>query len=1069
MSDTPDIYAQPPAHPAAQGSGDSLDIYAPPQHKKQQAPQQASSGGGGSMFGTPGAGAHSQQATTLDATATKHSLLQEVFGTMGMFQSIGDAMTEGRLSGKGEFSKIPELMRTDPAVAMDKYGLNSKEFLQYVVAHTPPSDYEHKWAQWNLANPRGSGWETFFENFLPGMNVGGGPVGKLGEKLHGWLSSFEKGRQFLNVFSPLRNIAKVAGDTGKHAIQRMMTHNKIGDDVAMREVDRIYGGLGVEENQDVVRRFQGGKYVPKAEGEPMLGDGLPRLPRTPGKEIPVGDPMEEDAWNNPNYVFVPGPGKVKSLNGLDARAHALNDLMRRTTATRVAEGTLPKSSVYNQQRFYYMRGAYKDPRLNEDEFDFIESLRKGDKGASGGAFKLPENYKKTFTNIDEALASGLLRPDFSAPDQLYKYLSRSNQNLSTNADLWNLPGTLIRHPDQEMFNRNPLHAEAVPDIHEVRGGKAFQPEAAASGRMLEPGKAMRPPGSALAVKNTLPHKADLPANPEEDIYRAFYEQRPGLKNFDEEAPPGWVRAEKAFPGTNLLPAMRGAWLKREFADWLAKSGGSMLTGRPVKLFNSEGLAEWVERYNSFSRQAIVANPMYHLLWNIAWNGSTAMEAGPIGLVGNTARALLGALKATPKFAGGDYIRNLALKIGDSGVYQRFMGSTRQWNEDVMDAMRDAATAEFGATHSIFGGKAADLLTQPLWSKDLSFAGKMDQLFTKATDWNKRAVFGPHGEQVFATRLYRRLRDRGYDDGTAAEMTREALGNYQNVDPNNPMAQLIFFYPWLKSNTAFWTKAFLTKPAYSAAPLEGIRRNNQIAGDPNMAGVYPTPDYTIYRRDANGESQYLTPPIPQRTAAGIINAIGTGDPREMLFEGANIAASHANPVVGEGIRALNTLAEQKRGGIDPSVGSNYDVMFDTDAPTGEKLAEISRDFASHIVPMPLFSYAVQDALRTGWSPKKIGDEIVQSAGLGFPHNRATLAESKQINKARNIFEKTVYSTNNLLYPKTGKPTITKQQAAARIARAYALYAKRRDAVMQAGQKPQTPPTGGGSMFGPTPKP
>lgn len=1035
MADTPDLLApQPAPTPAPSGATGTPDLLAPQRKAK---PQQA-------QTPTPASPNFYSQGAAATKTPPHHSFLEELGGVEDLPFEAGDAMVEGRLSGHGEFSMLHKIFQTDPATADDLFGNNAKPFLQYVVQHAPNTDEGRK-AQELLKNPLKAGIETFIlEMVNPFNTITGKGLSAGGGLLHGFLSQSERGRQFLNLFSPFRNIAKVAGDKGKAALGAIINGVRFADDAAMHETQRVFGGLTEHEARDVVRRMQHGKVVPGGYGAPQLQSGVQRLPGEGSGEA--------EAMHNPNRVFVPGPGRIHpqiaQAKNLDLRAKQLNELLRSTTQKRVAEGTLPKSSVFNQQGYFPMRGAYRDPNLNQDEFDFIESLRGGNRGA--GTYTLPPNYQKTFFDIDQAEQSGLLRDDASMANQLYRHLSRSNQNLAANRGIANLPESLIRRPDQTSVAQQ-ASARLIPDLVETRGGKTLP------GQFTQP--ALRPPEAPnfKLVGTQLANKEHLPANPEEDIYRAFYEQRPGLKTGAEKPPEGWVRAEEVFPGTRLLPALQGAWLKREFAEWLRDHGGSQLTGQPIKLFGSEGFAQWVDRYNTAMRQAVIANPAYHLLWNIAWNGSAAMGSSPVFLVGNTARAVLGTLKSMPGI--GKPLQALASKIGDNAIYSRFMGSTQQWNEDVMDAIRAGATAEFGATHSVLGGHAADLFTKP-WS-DLSFAGKIDKFFTSATDWNKRAVFGPNGEQAFATRLFTRLTKRGYDKSDAAIMTREALGNYQNVDPQNILSQLFFFYPWLKGNTAFWTKAFLTNPAYTVGPLEGIRRHNQLANDPNFTGRYPTPDLTIYQgQNKEGQGQYLTPPLPQRTAAQLVNSAATGDPFEMAFTASNIAGSHANPVVGNAISALATVMAQRKEGLDPATGSNYDIVFNKDAPRAEQFKEIGGFLVSHDIPVPLVQYAIQDAVRQGWSPQKLKDEIVQSAGLGFPHNRPSQQQSKQINAAYRRFEMVVHNTQK----QATNGAITGAQAQARIQRAFDLYKKRRNALINPGQQPAS---SSGNFYGGTP--
>ncbi len=906
----------------------------------------------------------------LDPTAKPspilHSGLQQLFGVTEYPFVAGNLMTEGRLSGKGELSKLGQMFAADPATTAARYGLNAPHVLRYVAAHAAPGSIEQRWASFNLQHPWETGAETFAGEFLNPANWAlGDGAARLGGLVHDALSATEGGRSFLHLASPYRGIAKVAGDAGKNVLRSTVAAAQHVDELAMEQTRAILDGLTHREQIDVVRRMQGARLVgPAAPGAQSALEAPARL-AIGGESAPFEATTQEP-------TFQAGPGRVKSAKNLDLRAKQLNETLRASTRRQVEEGILPASAVYNEARYFPMRGAYKNPALNADEADFIESLR----GGSPSMTKLDPILHKHFENIDEALASGMLRDDFSPAEQLYRHLSRRNQNVAVNRGFEGLPETLLRHPDEAVAG-GARDARVVPDIKQTRGGAAL-------GR--DTGTKLRPPAGRFVLKSSaIATRPLLPASPEEDIYRGFFRRHPEGVAGDERPPDGWVRADEVLPGANLLPALRGAWLKSEFAAWLRQHGGTMLSGQPLKLFGSPQLAEWVAHYNSAFRQAIVANPAYHLLWNIAWNGSAAMGHSMGDLVMNTGRALLGAARST--VPGLD---DAIARLGEKGALGAFARGNDAWHTAVQEAIQAGATAEMGATRAAWGGSAADLFTRP-WG-DLPFAQKMDKFFTQASDWNKRAVFGRLGEQAFATRLYGRLL-QDHPPERAAEMTREALGNYQNVDPNSLLSQMFFFWPWLKSNSAFWTKQFLTNPAYTDAPLQAIRRYNELAGDPNYArGPYPTTDFSIYRgTDPQGSAQYVTPPLPQRTAGGMLDALATGRPSEALYEAQKLVRSHATPLVGNVLDAVATQASP----ADPAIKSG--VAFDTIAPPAAQLAQIGEYLLGHDVPIPLAQYIVQDALRRGMTGPQLASELQTAGGVGYVWQN--LSEGQRIGAAR----------------------------------------------------------------------
>jgi hypothetical protein len=282
------------------------------------------------------------------------------------------------------------------------------------------------------------------------------------------------------------------------------------------------------------------------------------------------------------------------------------------------------------------------------------------------------------------------------------------------------------------------------------------------------------------------------------------------------------------------------------------------------------------------------------------------------------------------------------------------------------------------------------------------------------DWNTRKTFGPTGEQGYAVSLYQRLK-KLYPHASGEEvgnMVRDSLGAYQNVDPNNPYSRMFFFYPWLKGNTLNWMRNFLTRPAYSLAPLESIRRYNQQAGDPNFSGKSPTKDFEQYAGMKNGQANYFTYPLPQRVAGDIVNSIGSGDPSNMQAEGENILRAHATPVIGNIIDAIGT----KSGAAgSPAMPANYDKIFDKNAPVKDKWKQIAGYLGTHDLPIPLIGYAVQDAVRRGYSPEQFVTTLKQAAGMGYPSQKLSQQQTIMASRFRKAYDRAYYQARDSANP------------------------------------------------------
>lgn len=1027
------------------------------------------------MIGVPGKlfGQHPGKIPGVSAIPNdnSHSIMDEFF-------SLPDYLTVDVLNA-AEMGKLKDWSNLSFAQATDKYGFDSKDFLTWVVhsGRYGKKDWAYQHAQYILAHPKAGAAEAFLWEFVnPGQIVMGGGIGKVGEAFYDYLRLSEKGRLFLNIFSPFRGVAK-ASEKAKWALMAMVNSTRHADESAWWDVYNIFNGLNRDEQIDVVRRMQHGKTIPPGYDQERLPNAQQHLPGEGAGPEGMHEMQPEVGTLERGGTFVAGEGKIHpkiaQSKHLDDRARKLQQVLRKLTKDKKDNGLISDGQIFDDERYFPMYGAYNDPAYEPD--DFIQGLR----NLQGGApYQIPPIRPKHFLDIDEALKSGQIRKEWTPAQQLLKHTSRGRQNLVAETFLRDHPGfeDVIRRPGE---GDNDIHPSAYAEKPEAevrvehrRANPALSAEPPAN-RMLRPGA--KEPGTALAVpdrnlRNLHDQLAQKNPGQYEDLGWAFKRASAEEKTMftRDTLPKGWVYAEDALPGVKLVPALKGSIVRAEFGDWLREHGGSMMTGDPVyfifKNMMGQHAADWLNKYNTSYRAAIIANPAYHLLWNIVWNGSAAMGRSPADLVANTGRALAGIAKST--IPG---LEEYALQYGEKALGTRFVEAANEYAQAAREAIMTGSTAEWGRPRSALGTlNSIDLFTQP-WGA-LKFSQKMDKLLSSAQEWNRRAVFGPNGEQAFAVRLYGRLRDnlvkKGWNlpdaRGRAAELTREALGNYQNVDPNDPWSQLFFFYPWLKSNTTFWMKQFLTNPSYTAGPLLGIRRNNQLANDPNFdQGRFSTPDFNAYMgKNKEGQDQYLTPALPQRLPSAIISAGwkalpqtvgGQGDLLAPVREGQQIAESHANPAASFGTGLITTSLEQMKADVDPHVGSNYDIMFEKDAPLHEQLTDMMKWGVSHAIPLPFIQFTVEDMIREGVPatqiPGRLKENMLQIIGGGYTHARESQRVGRGLARAHSIMEKNIKKQQ----ANFDKHKITADQLSSRINRFYDVYKHKRDQILQ-GENP-----------------
>lgn len=176
------------------------------------------------------------------------------------------------------------------------------------------------------------------------------------------------------------------------------------------------------------------------------------------------------------------------------------------------------------------------------------------------------------------------------------------------------------------------------------------------------------------------------------------------------------------------------------------------------------------------------------------------------------------------------------------------------------------------------------------------------------------------EQGYAIDLFDRLTRNGMSDGEAALQIRNALGRYDNISPLEAkmnLNRMFYFYPWMKTVVAYWTKKGLIDPKWWDAPVAAIRTNNEQQGYDDPSHPFTA---TLGMRGP-GEWRRYTIPIPQRVLSHVADVarapydLARGDFGNLgtdLKAPFSYVAGHFNPFIqlGKDAAALASQGEQR---------------------------------------------------------------------------------------------------------------------------------------------------------------
>lgn len=473
------------------------------------------------------------------------------------------------------------------------------------------------------------------------------------------------------------------------------------------------------------------------------------------------------------------------------------------------------------------------------------------------------------------------------------------------------------------------------------------------------------------------------------------------------------------------PSLKGAYISDTLVKHLVKNSTRLFEDELIKNPTTAkekaiaGAMKVWSGYNNATRTAIISNPLIHPLWNLS-NNSRGAGLPPM----ETAMLVT---------------RSVFNTLGGGKLLDKFLPRSQEYQQYLQEAIKEGALAEMrvGSTET----------TRRLASRweDLNTTGKVAKLFDKANAWNNRLTFGKEGEEAFSTAVYRHLTKMGVPKSEAAGQVREALGNYQNVSKSGAdgvMSQVSFFWPWLKGNTTFWARSLVTHPSITYAPADAARMNNQIVNDPEEKKRRAN-DFEFKIKNKDGSFGSFTPMLPARRTVDILNAVTSGDPNQMIREGAKIASGVAVPVLGAAIDAYGTY---KAPAADPRMPQNYQTIYNKSETDDTKWKQVAA-YAAGKAPIPVFGYAARDAIRQGGvKPQDIPGIVGGTAIGGYSREDADPKAQRQTARAEKALSSQMFRAKQIKDP---------ERKAAAEQRAHNTYNKRVQKFLPGGAKTAKP--------------
>jgi hypothetical protein len=477
----------------------------------------------------------------------------------------------------------------------------------------------------------------------------------------------------------------------------------------------------------------------------------------------------------------------------------------------------------------------------------------------------------------------------------------------------------------------------------------------------------------------------------------------------------WEQIIQKFPELKYIdaPVLRTSLISPSLAKFLSERSTLLFDGSAnylpeTNLRNrviNNMLKSW-DNLSEYNRRAIIANPIIHPAFNLAINAAAA------GVPVWDVAALVG--------------KSIVSSFGGAKLVEKWLPESAEFVRYRAEAIAAAATSELtqGDTR----------LLSTAWS-DLNTPEKVMKVFAEVGAWNARSTFGVHGEQAFATALFQKLMKSGrYSEPEASQLVREALGNYQNITKSERdiWGRLIFFYPWLKGNMAFWVRKLTTAPQFVAAPATAARANNLLVGDPEETdSEHPSPakDFQFIIQSADGTTQRHTPILPQRMLADP-STLMTGDPHAIIGRAWQVMESRAQPMVNVFARAMKTSLV---GPASPEDPRDFDTLYSKNAPAGVQWKEIGSNVAGELAPIPLLKYVFQQYMARGTIPQAELIQKLEGAAFGdFIYTELTKPQQIALHRAMTEWTRMV---------KSMPPRLPNDEKQRRLLKFYQIYDKK----------------------------
>jgi hypothetical protein len=440
----------------------------------------------------------------------------------------------------------------------------------------------------------------------------------------------------------------------------------------------------------------------------------------------------------------------------------------------------------------------------------------------------------------------------------------------------------------------------------------------------------------------------------------------------------------------LAPELFETFADGSFAKHIDRAGMSgVVDGKPI--------SNWAKRFIGLSRNLMLSNFAFHPGVNVAGNDAAARGLHNLG---------------GPAFEVGGYAYNSAKALAlQAGLVkpEQFVGGAKQYAEWADRALKAGGLAEFGTPReSALGGDAARVLTERIegGAAPKTWVRRLDKAMTRFNEFNRERTFGSKGEGAFAVSLFKDAVQKGrMPDAKAAALVRQALADYYDMDPHSKLPAAFYFMPWLKANSKNWVNLLVSKPQYTTATQHAIRDYNQQTGDPAMdpSNPFPAPDFRIHTGGAD-EPSYRTPPFVGRIGAELLNAAGSAKDGPMGPPMAldRILEGRANPLTRGGLDTLYTIYKGADGKDVVGPETDFHAIVNVKAPAHVQFEQLGRYVIGHGVPIPLFTYAWQDAMRRGISPKDLYSALLTASGAGFGSEGTTAQQRRVVNRAKKTY-------------------------------------------------------------------